>query len=143
MALSFECFKLQNIMTPSLKDPQDLTYFSPLVCPQAVRTEWTRAGTKSAFLSRLPPKSAPLLVRAAFGGRRHRSTSHRRSTCHCSICFVLFPRTPGLHSLITLLICSLCFPHVFVCNCFVTCFVLRARLVFPRVPCLTQSMFNC
>ena len=55
----------------------------------------------SSKLSQLPPKSVPLLVRAAFGGRRHRSYSHRRSTFHFSICFVMFSRTPGLHSLIT------------------------------------------
>ena len=39
----------------------------------------------------IPPKLAPLLVRAAFGGRRCRPSSHRRSILHCSICFVLFP----------------------------------------------------
>ena len=42
-------------------------------------------------VSRLPLKSAPLLVRAAFGGRCHRRSSHRRSIFHVSICFVLFP----------------------------------------------------
>ena len=33
-------------------------------------------------VSRLPPKSVPLLVRAALGARRHRSSSHHRSTFH-------------------------------------------------------------
>jgi hypothetical protein len=33
-------------------------------------------------VSRLPQKSVPLLVRAMFSGRRHRSSSHRRSTFH-------------------------------------------------------------
>jgi hypothetical protein len=38
--------------------------------------------------SRLLPKSAPLLVRAALGGRSHRLSSHRRSILQLSIGFV-------------------------------------------------------
>uniref|UniRef100_A0A4W5QJK8 Chromo domain-containing protein n=1 Tax=Hucho hucho TaxID=62062 RepID=A0A4W5QJK8_9TELE len=45
----------------------------------APRRCWRAAGAahQGGVLSRLPPKVAPLPVRAAFGGRRHRPTS-----CH-------------------------------------------------------------
>jgi hypothetical protein len=33
-------------------------------------------GVNQHYLSRLPPKSVPLVVQAAFGGRRHRYSSH-------------------------------------------------------------------
>ena len=49
-------------------------------------------------LSRLPPKLFPLLVRAAFGRRRH-----RLSSCHWSMfhfLFVLSVYTPGSHLII-------------------------------------------
>ena len=45
----------------------------------------------SMSVSRFPLKSAPLLVGAAFGDRRHRLSSHRLSIFHVSICFVFFP----------------------------------------------------
>uniref|UniRef100_A0A4W5MB97 Chromo domain-containing protein n=1 Tax=Hucho hucho TaxID=62062 RepID=A0A4W5MB97_9TELE len=41
-------------------------------------------------MSRLPMKSVPLLVWAAFGGRRHRPSSHRRSTFHFPFVLSLF-----------------------------------------------------
>jgi hypothetical protein len=50
-----------------------------------------RAYLYNEYVSRLPPKSAPLLVHAAFGGRRLRLSSHRCSIFHWSIFFVLFP----------------------------------------------------
>ncbi|KAM9536730.1 uncharacterized protein ACWYII_040580 [Salvelinus alpinus] len=42
-------------------------------------------------LSGLLPKSVPLLVRAVFGGRRHRSSSHRRSIFHFPFVLSCFP----------------------------------------------------
>jgi hypothetical protein len=83
-------------------------------------------------VSRLPPKSASILVRAAFGGRRHRLSSHRRSIFHLSICFVLFP-AHLVHTSFpnhTTCIYSSVPPHVFVWDCFVvTCLCWPALLV--------------
>ena len=65
-------------------------------------------------VSRLLPKSVPLLVRAAFGSRRHRSSSHRRSTFHFP--FVLSCLPPHLVSIPSLHVVylTLCSPHVLV-----------------------------
>ena len=43
------------------------------------------------LLSRLLPKSVPLLVRAVFGGRRRRSSSHRQSIFHFPFVLSCFP----------------------------------------------------
>ena len=63
-------------------------------------------------LSRLPPRSVPLLVRTAFGGRRHRPSSHRRSTfifhLFC-LCFTQLVSFPQLH----VQYLTLFFPFVF------------------------------
>ena len=61
-----------------------------LACICFVRAAGYLPGLFAIKLSQLPHKSAPLLVRAAFGGRRHRLSSHLRSIFHWSICFVLF-----------------------------------------------------
>jgi hypothetical protein len=80
-------------------------------------------------VSRLPLKSVPLLVRAAFGGRRHRFSSHRRSTFHFSICLVLFSYTPGFKSLSIRRVYNPLFPPMSVGG-IVCCFVyVHARLV--------------
>jgi hypothetical protein len=51
---------------------------------------------KMYYLSRLPPKLVPLLVRAAFGGRRHHLSSFHRSTFIFPFVWsVLY--TPGSH----------------------------------------------
>jgi hypothetical protein len=74
------------------------------------------SSTSWLYLSRLPPKSVPLLVRAAFGGRRHQSSSHRRSTFHFPFVLSCFPThlvyIPSL--LVTYL--TLCSTHVCVWN---------------------------
>uniref|UniRef100_A0A4W5NN11 Integrase catalytic domain-containing protein n=1 Tax=Hucho hucho TaxID=62062 RepID=A0A4W5NN11_9TELE len=49
------------------------------------------AARQGGVLSQLPAKSVPLLVRAAFSGRRHRSSSHRRSTFHFPFVLSCFP----------------------------------------------------
>ena len=66
-------------------------------------------------MSRLPPKSVPLLVRVAFCGRRHRASSHRRSTFHFPFVLSYFP-TPGLHSLITCRVLNSLFPPMSLCE---------------------------
>ena len=71
------------------------------------------------LLSRLPPKSVPLLVRAAFGGRRHRPSSHRRSTFHFPFVLSLF-YTPGFISPITCSLFNPLFSPWFLCV-FVRC----------------------
>jgi hypothetical protein len=63
------------------------------------------------ILSRLPPKSVPLLVRAAFGGRRHRPSSHIWSIFDFP--FVLsLSYTPGFNPPITCSLFNPLFPHV-------------------------------
>jgi hypothetical protein len=81
-----------------------------------------------ARLSRLPPKWAPLLVRAAFSDRRHRLSSHRRSMFHLSLCFALFLT----HSLIILNVFSPLFPYLSLYVIVRWCFVWRyTLLLFP------------
>ena len=58
-------------------------------------------------LSQRLPKSVPLLVRAVFGGRHHRSSSHRQSIFHFQF---VFSHTPGFHSLITCCVFNPLFP---------------------------------
>ena len=86
-----------------------------------------------------------LFGQCSFCGRHHRSSSHRRSTVHCSICLVLFPRTPGLHSLITLHMYSLCSPHVFVWNC-LFCYMFsvlhQAGYFPPGYSCVTHRRLD-
>jgi hypothetical protein len=83
-------------------------------------------------LSRLPPKLVPLLVRAAFGGRRHRPSSHRRSTSRFP--FVLsLSYTPGFNPPITCSLFNPLFPHVclwviVLCN--------TVRLLWARLCCI-------
>uniref|UniRef100_A0A4W5N4D2 Regulator of G protein signaling 9b n=1 Tax=Hucho hucho TaxID=62062 RepID=A0A4W5N4D2_9TELE len=64
------------------------------------------------------PPSVPLLVRVVFGGRRHRPSSHRRSTFQfpfvLSLFFTHLVSIPQLH----VHYLTLCFPHVCVRNCF-------------------------
>ena len=48
-----------------------------------------KSRSKRLLLSRLPPKLAPLPVRAVLGGRRHRPTSRHRSLFRLSVGFVL------------------------------------------------------
>ena len=57
---------------------------------------WGSVGSVCALslsfsLSWLPPKSAPLLVRAVFGGRRHRSSSHHWSIFHFPLVLSCLP----------------------------------------------------
>ena len=73
-------------------------------------------------LSRLPPKSVPFLVRAAFGGRRHRSSSHRRSTFHFPFVLSWFSAHLVHIPSSDYMYITLCSRHVCVWNClFVTC----------------------
>ena len=64
----------------------DLLKFMNLYCLSPYLT-WTISTTS---VLRLPPKLFPLLVRAAFDGRRHRLSSCHRSMFHFSFCFVCF-----------------------------------------------------
>jgi hypothetical protein len=47
------------------------------------------------IVSWLPPKLVPLLVRAVFGGRHHRPSSHRWSIFHLFCLVVVLSITPG------------------------------------------------
>jgi hypothetical protein len=89
--------------------------------------------SKTEFVSPLPPKSAPFLVQAALGGRRHRSSSHRRSTFHFPFllsCFsahqVYIPSSLSVYII-------LCSPHVCVCNCSLCLLCDMAGWVFPGI----------
>ena len=82
----------------------------------------------SWWVSRLLPKSMPLLVRAVFGGRRHRSSSHRRSIFHFPFVLSCFPTHLVFISQLLVMYLTLCFPHVFVCVCLLLGSV-RFRLV--------------
>jgi hypothetical protein len=63
------------------------------------------------------------------GGRRHRISSHHRSTFHFSIGLVLFCYTPGFNSLSIRRVYNPLFPPMSVCG-IVCCFVyVHARLV--------------
>ena len=84
---------------------------------------------KSFVVSPLPPKSVPLLVRAAFGGRRHWFSSHRRSSFHL-FCLV-FPHTWFTFPHQTKCILPSVSPHVCVWNCSL-CRVLCYRLSCAR-----------
>jgi hypothetical protein len=89
-------------------------------------------------VSWLPPKSAPLLVQAAFGGRRHWLSSHRHSIFQWSLCFVLFPAhlvfIPQSHCMY-LFLCSRS------CLC-VKLFVLRVNLWRARLVCLYRDVYE-
>ena len=96
-------------------------------------------------MSRLPPKSFPLLVRAMFGGRRHRSSSHRQSTFHFPFVLSCF-----LTHLISIFIINCCvfnplFPpcpcvELFVCKCLYT--MLLVRYVTGTYLCSPASDFT-
>ena len=55
------------------------------------------------IMSRLPLKSAPLLVQVVFGGRRHRLSSHHQSMLHFRFVLSVL-HTPGFNSHIMFLI---------------------------------------
>ena len=71
-----------------------------------------------APLSRLRPKLVPLLLRAAFGGRRHWLPRHHRAMFHFR--FVLsWSYTPGFHSINDVPYLTLWFPSLFCALLFV------------------------
>ena len=96
------------------------------------------SGLKPPRVSRLPPKSAPLLVRAAFGGQRHQLSSHRRSIFHVSICFVLFPAH-------LIFIPQSIYMYLFRCSPSCLCerlFVLRVYCWRSRLVCFFRVIFS-
>ena len=82
--------------------------------PRGRRRCTAGAARPGGVLSRLPPKSVPLLVRAAFGGRCHQSSSHRRSTFHFPFVLSCFPTHLVFISLINCCVFNLMFPTLFV-----------------------------
>ena len=78
-------FFTYNTLWPCYKVTNHMEYGKPWNC-------------KVIHLCQLLPKLVPLLVRATFGGRRHRLSSHHRSMFHFR--FVLsYSFTPDFHSI--------------------------------------------
>jgi hypothetical protein len=94
----------------------------------------------AVVLSRLPPKSVPLLVWAAFGGGRHRSSSHRRSTFHFPFVLSCFPAHLVFISSSLLSVFSPLFPP---CLCGVLLFVKVGTLLagLRRVSFYTRALW--
>ena len=59
--------------------------------PMALRSIPPQSPASSMCVSRLLPKSLPLLVRAVLGGRRYRSSSHHRSIFHFPLVLSCLP----------------------------------------------------
>jgi hypothetical protein len=85
------------------------------------------------WLSWLPPKSAPLLVRAALGGRPHGSSSHDRSTFHFPFVLSCFPAHLVYIPSSLYVYIILCSPHVCVCNCSLRLLCDASGCFFPGI----------
>jgi hypothetical protein len=93
--------------------------------------------TRRGVLSRLLPKSMSLLVLAVFGHRRRCSSSHRDPFFIFHLFCLIFPTHLVFISQLLVMFFSLCFPHVFVCDC------LLLRSVRFRLVCSGCCVHPC